>query len=120
MSRRLFEGNYAEKEMSAGLKMSAYQRALLLSGVKCPNSTISIEEGQRIVTALEKFQNVPKATYEEIWKRMLTLKGKSEKDGEKICLRMKRDKIVINKIKKVSNTFFFKKSLKKKSDPQIE
>ena len=66
LSRRLFEGNYAEKEMSAGLKMSAYQRALLLSGIKCPNSTISIEEGQRIVTALEKFQNVPKVTYEEI------------------------------------------------------
>jgi hypothetical protein len=58
LSKRLFEGNYAEKEMSPGFKISAYQRALLMSGVKCPNSNISIEEGQMIVTALEKFQGI--------------------------------------------------------------
>lgn len=57
LSKRLFEGNYADKEMSPEFKISSYQRALLMSGVKCPNSGISIEEGQMTVNALEKYKN---------------------------------------------------------------
>lgn len=66
LSKRLFEGNYAEKEMSPGFKISSYQRALLMSGVKCPNSNISIEEGQMIVSALEKFQSCSQSSRERL------------------------------------------------------
>ena len=60
LSKRLFEGVYADKDMSPEFKISSYQRALLMSGVKCPNSSISIEEGQMTVKALEKYKNFSK------------------------------------------------------------
>ena len=56
LSKRLFEGVFADKDMSLEFKISSYQRALLMSGVKCPNSSISIEEGQMTVRALEKYK----------------------------------------------------------------
>ena len=109
LSKRLFEGNYAEKEMSSGFKISSYQRALLMSGVKCPNSNISIDEGHRIVTALEKFKNFPKTTYEELRKKLLAIQGKSEQQTERDFLKIIKDRKVINEIKKISKIVFIRK-----------
>lgn len=110
LSKRLFEENYAEKEMSSGFKISAYQRALLMSGVRCPNSNISIQEGERIVTALEKFQNFPKTTYEELRRKLLIEQGKSEVDREKDVIKILRERKVVNELKNISKRFFRRKS----------
>ena len=106
LSKRLFEGNYAEKEMSSGFKISAYQRALLMSGVKCPNSNISIEEGQRIVAAVEKLQCVPKMTFEELRKEVLDFQGESEAKADKNVIRIRKDRKMINDLKNISKKFF--------------
>ena len=55
LSRRLFGGKFASEEMSSEFKLSAYQRALMMSGVKCPNSEISMEEGASTMLAIEKY-----------------------------------------------------------------
>jgi hypothetical protein len=113
LSKRLFEGNYAEKEMPPGFKIIAYQRALLMSGVKCPNSNISIEEGQKIINALEKFQKFDDVSYDDLWIKVLKAQGKTEKDGEAISLRLKKNIKVINDIKKISRTYFSRTISKK-------
>lgn len=57
LSQRLSDEKFADKEMSSGFKLLSYQRALLLSGVKCPNSDITEEEGAKTVHAIEKFNH---------------------------------------------------------------
>ena len=55
LSKRLSSGNYSSEEMSPQFKLSAYQRALMMSGVKCPTSDISVEEGMNAMSAIEKY-----------------------------------------------------------------
>jgi hypothetical protein len=103
LSKRLFEGKYAGKEISSGFQIGMYQRALLMSGIKCPNSNISVEEGQRIVKALEKFQNYPKTTYEEIRRKVLKMRGIDEKKAEKNEIKMRKRQQVIGQIRGIEN-----------------
>lgn len=64
LSKRLSTGNYASQEMSSDFKLSSYQRALMMSGVKCPNSEISVEEGMNTMAAIEKY-NILAETHEK-------------------------------------------------------
>lgn len=106
LSKRLYEGNYASKEMSPGFKISAYQRSLLLSGVRCPNSSIAIEEGEKTVKALEKFKNYPKITYEELRSRLLKVQGIDEKQADKNDLRTRRNRKILNDIRTITSRLF--------------
>ena len=47
--------NTSTKDMSSGYKLVCYRRALIMSGVKCPNSEISEEEGAKAISAIEKY-----------------------------------------------------------------
>ena len=38
LSKRLYSGNFASAEMSSAYQLGCYKRALILSGVRCPNS----------------------------------------------------------------------------------
>ncbi|OMJ85292.1 hypothetical protein SteCoe_13383 [Stentor coeruleus] len=106
LSKRLYEGNYASKEMSPGFKISAYQRSLLMSGVRCPNSSIAIEEGEKTVKALEKFKNYPKITYDELRSRLLKVQGIDEKLADKNELRTRRNRKILNDIRSITSRLF--------------
>lgn len=106
LSKRLGKGNFAAKEMSPGFRLGAYQRALLMSGIRCPNSNIPVEEGEKIVTALEKFKNFPKVTYEELRTKLLKLQGIDEKQAEKNEIRTMRNRKILNDIRSITGRLF--------------
>jgi hypothetical protein len=55
LSKRLSDDSYGSESMSSSSKLTSYQRALLMSGIKCPNSNISVEEGVKAMAAIEKY-----------------------------------------------------------------
>ena len=55
LSKRMTKENTSTKDMSSGYKLVCYRRALIMSGVKCPNSEISEEEGAKAISAIEKY-----------------------------------------------------------------
>ncbi|CAG9325413.1 unnamed protein product [Blepharisma stoltei] len=77
LAQRLIDGNFACKEMSPLFKLTSYQRSLIMSGIKCPNSEISVKEGTNALQAIEKYKNSEegehKLTNEEIQENMIQL-----------------------------------------------
>lgn len=57
LSKRMAVGEYSNKELSPGFRLQSYQRALILSGVNCPNSEITEEEGSKTISAIEKYNS---------------------------------------------------------------
>lgn len=54
LAKRLF----ASSNVSSSLRVSAYKRALILSGVGCPYSDISAEEGERTLNTLGMYNHI--------------------------------------------------------------
>lgn len=77
LSQRLVDGNFSCKEMSPSFKLTSYQRSLIMSGIKCPNSEISIKEGTNALQAIEKYKNNEngniRLTNEEVQENMIKL-----------------------------------------------
>ena len=55
LSKRLSEGKYSDELMSPEFQLTSYQRALMMSGIKCSNSDISVEEGLSTLLAIQKY-----------------------------------------------------------------
>ena len=59
LSKNLSSDNYSSKEISQQFNLSAYQRALMISGIKCHTSDIPVEEGINAMSAIEKHNILP-------------------------------------------------------------
>lgn len=55
LSNRLSNDQFVGQDLSQGFKLQSYQKSLLMSGVKCRNSGISEEEGEKALKAIEKY-----------------------------------------------------------------
>ena len=55
LSNRLSNDQFVGQDLSQGFKLQSYQKSLLMSGIKCRNSGISEEEGQKALKAIEKY-----------------------------------------------------------------
>ena len=112
LSKRLFEGKYALKEMSHAFKITAYQRALIFSGIKCPNSDISIEEGVNTLGAIEEYLKKPQTEHfslQEIKTRLIKKLGITSKYLETLEKQIKSEKNISGKITNLLGLFGSKK-----------
>ncbi|CAG9331687.1 unnamed protein product [Blepharisma stoltei] len=124
LSNRLFEEN-SNPSTANSLKISSYQRSLIMSGIRCPNSDISIEEGSNTIKAVEKYQiqaegQIIKVDPDELRSKMLKLAGISEIEANQRSSSMKHYRKLSGEIKGISENFFHQKSSTLQSPIKIE
>lgn len=77
LSKRIFTRKFSSEQEMDSPSLTNYKRSLMMSGIQCPNSEISVEEGMQALEALEKYQNnsleKSKLSPEEIHEKLFKL-----------------------------------------------